>query len=50
MPILQWLNREESIRKSSKVPYRLLEVDDSLSYGDKDSENMLIQGAFLSPY
>lgn len=44
MPILQWLNREESIRKSSKVPYRLLEVDDSLSYGDKDTENMLIQG------
>lgn len=44
MPILQWLNREESIRKSSKVPYRLLEVDDGLSYGDKDTENMLIQG------
>lgn len=44
MPTLQWLNREESINKSNKVPYRLLEVDESLSYGDKNTENMLIQG------
>jgi len=44
MPILQWLNREESIRKSSQVPYRLLEVDKGLSYGDQNTENILIQG------
>ena len=44
MPILQWLNREDSIKKAGKVPYRLLKADDTLSYGDSETENMLIQG------
>lgn len=44
MPILQWLNREDSIKKAGKVPYRLLKADDALSYGDFETENMLIQG------
>lgn len=44
MPILQWLNREDSIKKAGKVPYRLLKADDRLSYGDSETENMLIQG------
>jgi adenine-specific DNA-methyltransferase len=44
MPILQGLNREESIRRSGNVHYRLLKVDDELSHGDTETENMLIQG------
>jgi len=44
MPILHWLNDEEARKKASQIPYRLLEADPSLSYGDSGSENMLIQG------
>lgn len=44
MPILHWLNREESIKETARVPYRLLKADPKLSYGDKNTENMLIQG------
>ena len=44
MPILQWLDREKTIKQASKVPYRLLEIDARLSYGDETSRNMLIQG------
>ena len=44
MPILNWLSRNEDIQTSNKVPYRILEEDHSLSYGDQESGNMLIQG------
>jgi adenine-specific DNA-methyltransferase len=44
MPILHWLSDEEARKTSSQIPYRLLEADQKLSYGDSDSENMLIQG------
>jgi len=44
MPILQWLNRDKSIKVASRVPYRLLKVDPKLSYGDENTENMIIQG------
>ncbi len=44
MPILQWLDREKTIKQGGKVPHRLLEVEAKLSYGDETSENMLIQG------
>lgn len=44
MPILHWLNDEEARKTSSRVPYRLLEADGTLSYGDPNTENMLIQG------
>jgi len=44
MPILQWLDREKTIKQVSKVPYRLLEIDTRFSYGDETSRNMLIQG------
>src|SRR3989338_3829166 len=44
MPTLNWLNREEALSISSKVPYRLLEPAKKYSCGDPDSENMLIQG------
>ena len=34
MPILQWLNRGESIAAAGKAAYRILEDDPNLSYGD----------------
>ena len=44
MPILQWLDREKTIKQANRVPYRLLESDDAFSYGDETTGNMLIQG------
>lgn len=44
MPTLNWLNRNEALTLSGSAPYRLLEYDPELSYGDNDTENMLIQG------
>jgi len=44
MPILDWLNRDETVKVADHVSYRLLEAVDDLSAGDKDSPNMLIQG------
>ncbi len=44
MPILQWLTRETDVRAAAQVPFRVLEEDASLGYGDADTENMLIQG------
>lgn len=44
MPILNWLDREKDVKAAKSVPYRLLELDPKLSYGDDEAENMLIQG------
>ena len=44
MPTLTWLTRNVDIRLAQKVPYRLLESVQDLSYGDEQTENMLIQG------
>jgi adenine-specific DNA-methyltransferase len=44
MPILTWLNDDEARKISGRIPYRLLEVDSTLSYGDPESGNMLMQG------
>lgn len=44
MPTLRWLTRDNDVRAAERVPYRLLEEDPSLGYGDRDTGNMLIQG------
>ncbi len=44
MPKLDWLTRSEDEKASARVPYRLLEAVPEHSYGDANSENMLIQG------
>jgi adenine-specific DNA-methyltransferase len=44
MPTLNWLNRNEAVTLASKAPYRLLEAVPELSYGNADTENMIIQG------
>ena len=49
MPTLNWHKREEAVRAATRAPYRLLEPVAELSYGDADSENLLIQGDNLNP-
>nr|MBQ0091545.1 site-specific DNA-methyltransferase [Candidatus Enterousia merdequi] len=44
MPILKWLTRDEDIKKAGKAEYRLLKEDPKYSYGDKDTDNMIIHG------
>lgn len=44
MPILHWLNKEEAVTTARNCAYRLLEQDSALSYGEQNTENMLIQG------
>jgi len=44
MPTLEWANREAAVRAATRAPFRLLEHDPALSFGDPDNENMLIQG------
>ena len=44
MPILEWLGRDEALKVASNTPYRLLEEVPELGYGDKNTENMVVQG------
>lgn len=44
MPILNWLGRDEALKTAAKTPYRLLEEVPELGYGDKSTDNMIIQG------
>lgn len=44
MPILHWLNRDESLTVADKTPYRVLEEVPSLSRGEEGTQNMLVQG------
>ena len=44
MPLLSWANRDADLTRATLAPYRLLEPVASLSYGDPDAPNMLIEG------
>jgi adenine-specific DNA-methyltransferase len=44
MPLLSWHNRDADLTQAARAPYRLLEPVASLSYGEPDSPNMLIEG------
>jgi adenine-specific DNA-methyltransferase len=44
MPWLEWLDRKRDVTSAKKAPYRILQSVPSLSYGDADTQNMLIQG------
>jgi len=48
MPTLTWAGKEDAVNKAKSVPYRLLEQDSSLSYGDLNAGNMIIQGDNLA--
>jgi len=42
MPTLDWLDREQAMRRADEVPYRRLEHVSS--HGDLTAGNLLIQG------
>ncbi|MEK8093254.1 site-specific DNA-methyltransferase [Methylocystis sp. IM3] len=44
MPLLHWLHKEKHVVAAEGAPYRLLTADDSLSAGDPETPNMLVQG------
>ncbi|HMD84105.1 MAG TPA: site-specific DNA-methyltransferase [Terriglobia bacterium] len=44
MPTLDWIGKKAVLDHHRQVPYRLLKCDASLSAGDPDSGNLLIQG------
>src|SRR5512145_1590323 len=44
MPTLEWAGRKAAVKAATRSPFRLLEHDLTLSYGEPDNENMLIQG------
>ncbi|RTL88622.1 MAG: site-specific DNA-methyltransferase [Hyphomicrobiales bacterium] len=44
MPLLHWLHKEKHVAAAEGAPYRLLTADDSLSAGDPETPNMLVQG------
>jgi hypothetical protein len=48
MPTLHWLNDDEACRAARDVTYRLLQEDPSLSYGDPQAQNLLVQGDSLA--
>lgn len=44
MPLLSWFKRDEDLTRAALTKYRLLEPVASLSFGEPDSPNMLIEG------
>lgn len=44
MPSLNWIGKEAVINHHRQVPYHLLRCDNSLSCGDTDSGNLLVEG------
>lgn len=44
MPILDWMNKKESLKIADKTPYKVLVENKDLSYGDQSLGNMIIKG------
>jgi adenine-specific DNA-methyltransferase len=44
MPTLDWIGKKAVLNHHRQVPYRLLKSENSLSVGDPDSGNLLVQG------
>jgi len=44
MPTLTWIGKQAVEKHHLEIPYRLLEYEDSLFVGDKESGNLIIQG------
>jgi adenine specific DNA methylase Mod len=44
MPTLNWIGKQAVEKHHLEIPYKLLEYDESLSTGDQESGNLLIQG------
>jgi adenine-specific DNA-methyltransferase len=48
MPTLQWIEKDKAILEASRTKYHLLEENKSLSYGNIDSGNIIVQGDNLA--
>jgi adenine-specific DNA-methyltransferase len=44
MPTLNWIGREAVINHHNEIPYRLLRCNGTLSAGDSDNGNLLVEG------
>jgi 16S rRNA G966 N2-methylase RsmD len=44
MPTLDWIGKKAVLNHHRQVPYHLLRQEPSLSVGDPDSGNLLVQG------
>jgi adenine-specific DNA-methyltransferase len=44
VPLLSWHDRDQDLTRAARAPYRLLEPVASLSYGEADAQNLLIEG------
>ena len=44
MPTLDWIGKKAVVNHHRQVPYRLLHCDQTLSTGDPDAGNLLVQG------
>ncbi len=44
MPTLDWIGKKVALDHHREVPFRLLKTDASLSIGDADCGNLLVQG------
>lgn len=44
MPTLNWIGKEAVVKHHKEVPFRLLEPDETLSCGDPNSGNLIVQG------
>lgn len=44
MPTLNWIGKEAVQKHHLEIPYRLLEYEENLSIGDKNSDNLIVQG------
>jgi adenine-specific DNA-methyltransferase len=50
MPTLHWLTREHDLKAAANAEYRLLVEDETYSYGDPDSGNLIVQGDNLEAF
>lgn len=44
MPTLDWIGKKAVVNHHREVPYRILKEDSDLSYGKKDSGNLIVEG------
>lgn len=44
MPTLDWIGKKSVVNHHTQIPYRLIKCDSTLSAGDPEAENLLVQG------
>ena len=44
MPTLDWIGKKAVLNHHREVPYRIMTEESTLSYGQKDSGNLIVEG------